>query len=402
MGRIAVTGLGVVSTLASSFDLAEGSPAGGEARLCEIPLDVIPAEKRARIGRLDRLCRLFLSASSLAAAEARLDVARENAEELGLSFGSGLGCLLTDAEFWEKIVEQGTGAASPRLFAYTVSSAAAGEVSIALGIKGPNVTQHCGLAAGLAALAYGFDLVDMGKASAVLAGGADANGAVIAEALRDMGLLKGAEQARPFVDSVPGVSPSEGAVVAVLESEERARRRGAQPWGFIAGYAAGFEPTLASGAPAWTGVSETMRRALAQSGVDAGDVDLVITSAHGTPVDAAERRAVVEALGNRPLLLAPKALFGEAFAASALLGWALTLGAGDWGLGAGSDPPDASDSTCSTSPQPPTPSPILFRTDGSHIEASETARRLRAASVVLVQSLCYSGNVVSLIFTRRE
>src|SRR5439155_3593013 len=130
-----------------------------------------------------------------------------------LSFGTGFGCLLTDAAYYQKVVEHGLAAASPRLFAYTVSSAAAGEVSIALGVKGPNVTTHMGFAAGLGAVGYGFDLIQMGKADVVLAGGADVIGPALVTALQDMDLLKPRSAARPFRDAVPGVYPSEAAVV---------------------------------------------------------------------------------------------------------------------------------------------------------------------------------------------
>jgi hypothetical protein len=107
-----------------------------------------------------------------------------------------------------------------------VSSTAAGEVSIALGIKGPNVTRHEGLAAGLGALGYGLDLLQTRKADAVLAGGGDAGGPALTTALADMGLLKEPRtRAARIATKTPGLYPSEGAVVAVLE---RAAGRAAQ------------------------------------------------------------------------------------------------------------------------------------------------------------------------------
>jgi len=356
--KVAITGIGVVSPLGCSLrELKRAAPRNADAPpgglSCDIPLDVIPADKRSRIGRLDRLCRLFLSASYLAVDDARLPRESDLGARAGISFGTALGCLLTNAEYYDKIVEQGAGAASPRLFAYTVSSAAAGEVSIALGIQGPNATHHLGFAAGLGALGYGADMIEMGRADVVLAGGADANGPVIAEALRDMGLLKRRAQAEPFGDALPGIVPSEGAVVAVLESEEHARERGARIHGSILGYAVGFEPSLASAAPEPVGIGETMHRALRQADVTADAVDAVITHAHGTPSDAAEHAAIRAILGERPVLSAPKAVFGEAFGASALLGLAQLVAGGE-------------------------------------------------GSVVMANSLCYSGNVVSLLFHRRR
>jgi 3-oxoacyl-[acyl-carrier-protein] synthase II len=369
MQPVVVTGIGVISPLGCSvaeltrnyaaFErVPHAAPRPGE--LSQIPLDVIPADKRARIGRLDRLCRMFLATSYLAVEDAGLRVPVVDAERVGLSFGTGFGCLLTNAEYHQKIVDNGPAAASPRLFAYTVSSAAAGEVSIAFGIKGPNVTTLMGFAAGLGAIGYGFDLIQLGKADVVLAGGADAIGPALMEGLRDMGLLKVAEQARPFEDSVAGVCPSEGAGVLVLERADRAAQRGARVWGRIAGYAAGFEPTLTRPAREATGVVATMQRALTLSGHPPDAVGLVLSSAHGTPIDAIERAAITQVFGAQPRVLAPKAALGETFGASGAL--ALALAAGQ------------------ARPNP--------------LQEGEGGR----ASLVMVNSLCYSGNVVSLLF----
>ncbi len=391
MEPVVLTGLGVVSPLGCSvaelvaavgIGTVETDAAESGLRLEEIPLHAVPADKRARSGRLDRLCRLLLSSSYLAAADAGLTFDPEASDRVGLSFGTGLGCLLTDAEYNQKLVEQGPAAASPRLFAYTVSSAAAGEVSIALGITGPNVTCHMGLAAGLGAVGYGFDLIQMGKADIVLAAGADAHGPALEQALRDMGLLKGRDRARPFQDAAPGVWPAEGAVVAVLERADGAHRRQAPTWGRIAGYAAGFEPTLTRAQREATGVAETMRRALAHAGVTPADVDVVFASAHGTPVDAIELEAMRGVLGReaRPLVLAPKAVLGEAFGASGTLALALAAGLLRRPAAVGA--------------------PLAFDLDGNSLAAADVRRRLQTASVVMLNALCYSGNIVTLVFLR--
>ena len=331
---------------------------GGGVLIDSIPLDAVPAEARARIGRLDRICRLFLAASCLAVADAELTIMDADRERVGLSFGTGLGCLVSDAEFYSRVVEQGPASASPRLFAYTVSSAAAGEVSIALGLHGPNVTSHMGLAAGVGAIGYGFDLLQLGKADVVLAGGADANGDALMQALRAMGLAKGADAARAFRDAVPGVWPSEGAAVAVLELEERARARRARVWARLCGYAAGFEPTLTTREPEIEGIAATVRRAVAASGRPPNDVDTVVASAHGTPLDACERAALRGALGDADRrLLTPKDGLGECFAASGALGVALAAG--------------------------------LLAQSGS-----------ATADAVLVDALCYSGSVAATLLAR--
>ncbi|MDX2166193.1 MAG: beta-ketoacyl synthase N-terminal-like domain-containing protein [Deltaproteobacteria bacterium] len=329
MTDVVVTGIGVVSPLGySAAELARRVAAGECAvggadgvSLGEVPLDAVPAAARARLGRADRLCRLFLAAACQAVDDARLPLPLAAPERVGLSFGTGLGCLLSDAEFYAKVVAQGAAAASPRVFAYTVSSAAAGEVSIALGVHGPNVTSHVGLAAGAGAIGYAADLLRLGRADVMLAGGADANGADLARALRDMGLLKTASQARPFVDAAPGVWPSEGAAVLVRERAEHAARRGAAARAGGGRWAAGFEPTLTRRQREPRGLTETLRRAAGTAPAP----DLVLASAHGTPLDALERQALDATGCADARVVALKAQLGEAFGASGALAAALAV-----------------------------------------------------------------------------
>ena len=327
MSDAVITGLGVVSPLGNSARelarrVAAGERAAGDAdgvRIDAIPLEVVPAAARTRIGRLDRVCRLALAASFLAAEDASLAPPFAAPERVGLAFGTGLGCLLSDAEFFEKVVAQGAPAASPRVFAYTVSSAAAGEVSIALGLHGPNTTLHMGMAAGAGALGYAADLIHMGRADVVFAGGVDAHDAALAAALRDMGLLKTADAARPFTDAIPGLWPSEGAAIAVVERADHAAARGARVHAGLRAHAEGFEPTLTARTPDADGVAATLRRALR----DQPTPDLVLAGAHGTPLDAVERAALDAAGLSGVRVLAPKAQLGDAYGASSALAVAM-------------------------------------------------------------------------------
>jgi 3-oxoacyl-[acyl-carrier-protein] synthase II len=388
-GPVVITGLGVISPLGlTPGQVAERFCAGrralrplsevgvGEAvgaPLDEIPVDVIPADKRSRIGRLDRLCRLFLSA-------AYDDV---HADRFALSFGTGLGCLLTNAAYNQKLVEHGPAAASPRLFAYTVSSAAAGEVSIALGIKGANVTSHAGLAAGLQAIGHGFDLISMGKADVVLAGGADALGAPLVRGLADMHLLK-RRAADPFSAPEAGVCPAEGAAVVVLERRDRARQRGARVLARIEGYAAGFEPTLTQRQREGTALADTMRRALARSARAAGEIGLVIASAHATALDAVELAALRSVLADSstPAVCAPKTAWGEPFGAQGALAVVLATAL----LNGPAWPADD----------------VVFGLDGVPLPRADAQARLQRAQLALIHALCYSGPTVTLVLAREN
>ena len=391
---VVITGIGIVSPfghsveeLARTFSRSHSvAPSASQEAAClaDVPSASLPEDKRARIGRLDRLCRFFLPASYSAVRAAGLHIGREVApERVGLSFGTGLGCLLTDAEYNRKVLEQGLGGASPRLFAYTVSSAAAGEVSIALGITGPNVTAHTGLAAGLGAVGYGFDLIQMGKADVVLAGGADVVGPDLLAALRDMDLLKPHTAARPFRDAVPGLYPSEAAVVFVLERRDGARQRGARCWARLGGYAAGFEPTLTRRRRDHTGIAETLRRALAASGHGSADIDAVLCSAHGTPLDTTEQLALANVFAQQrgaPVVVAPKAAFGDSLGASGVLAAALTAGYWQEKL----ELPDG----------------VAFDINADPLAPRDAKPRLAAARLVLIDALCYAGPIVALVIAR--
>lgn len=337
--RVWVTGIGLLSPLGdgverlaarvraqqTAIEPLSDCPDAYGAWIENIPLDLLPLEARARLGRLDRLCRLLLAAAFSAVDSAKLSIDAESAHRVGLAIGTGLGCLLTNAEYNQKLVEHGPAAASPRLFAYTVSSAAAGELSIALGIKGPNLTSHQGIAAGLGAVGYAYDWIRGGKADVVLAGGVDALGPALVAGLRDMGLLKSKRAAQPYVDVETGIHPAEGAAVLVLENAAHAQRRGAACLAVIKGHASGFEPTLTRRDRRPSALTTTMRQALSRSEVTPADVDLVVGSAHATALDDLERSAIGEAIGS-PTLLAPKQFWGECFAAHGVLATALAIG----------------------------------------------------------------------------
>ena len=382
MEPVVITGIGVVSPLGNSLaELTRRFAAGAHTPVAvddeQVLAAAIPADKRARIGRLDRLCRFFLAATYRAVGAAGLTITPESAERTGISFGTGLGCYQVDADYNRKVLEHGPATASPRLFAYTVSSAAAGEVSIAFGITGPNVTAHMGFAAGLGAVGYGFDLIQMGKADVVLAGGADVVGPALLEALSDMQLLRTAGTA----PGRPGVVPAEAAAVAVLERRDRAQARGARCWGRIDGYAAGFETSLTTAQPQTGGIAAAMPRAIDMSGLAAVDVGLVMSSAHGTAVDQVERAALTHALSANAaaLVVSPKNVLGETFGASGAVALAL-------GLGLMQD-------------RPPLAEGLGSAVTGATLSGATAASGLHHARVVMVNSLCYSGNIVSLLAT---
>lgn len=374
---VVITGIGLVAPLVAAWQelpvrLARGDtaiaalpaiPGAYGALVDEIPLADVPAELRSRLGRLDRFCRLLLAAAFRALDSAQLPAAAVAGERCGLSVGTGLGCLLTNAEFNQKLIEQGPSAASPRLFAYTVSSAAAGELSIALALKGPNQTIHQGVAAGLGAVAWAAEQIRQGQADLMLAAGVDALGEPLLQALADLRLLKPVAGAEPFQDSVAGLYPSEGAGVLVLESRRHAERRGARALVRVLGDASGFEPTVTRPARRATACATTLHAALSASGAAAAQVACVVSSAHATALDALEREAIEATVGTQVPVLAPKRMWGECFAAHGVLSAALATA---W------------------------------------LQSARAATPARRDLLALLHSLCYSGPTVSLVLAQAE
>jgi 3-oxoacyl-[acyl-carrier-protein] synthase II len=148
---------------------------------------------------------------------------------MGIVLGTAFGCFLTNAAYQRRLAEGGPSAASPRLFAATVSNAAAGELSIAYRLGGPAITLTAGGVAGIAAIGHAVDLLQAGQADVLLAGGMDAADTALERWIAAGGL----ESAAPI---------GEGAAMLVLERDEHAVARGAASRARIADYRMTFDP----------------------------------------------------------------------------------------------------------------------------------------------------------------
>jgi acetyl-CoA acetyltransferase len=123
-------------------------------------------DKPARLSRMDRLCALAL----VAADGALVDAGRPklDPERTAVVFGSAYGCHATNEDYYRGLLREGVAGASPRLFAYTLPSSPAGEISIHYGIRGPATTACPGWQAGIAALAEGLQHLRTGRADRVI------------------------------------------------------------------------------------------------------------------------------------------------------------------------------------------------------------------------------------------
>ncbi len=282
-GAVAITGTGVITPVGSL-------PARFEA---------LPEPVRVRAVRAERVTQLAFVAAYAALTEAAL-IATDGPPRprLGIVLGTAFGCFLTNAAFERRFLEGGPAGASPRLFAATVSNAAAGELSIAYRLGGPCVTLSAGGASGSLALGHAADLLRAGRADAVLAGGIDAIGDDL------LGWMGGGG-----LDAEPPVT--EAAAVVVLETLPSARSRGAPILGTVDGCASGFDPRDRG----WgSGLAAAIESALAEARVTPSELHcLVSRSSDG-------HRGIALALGDSAPALTARAVPGETLAAAGPLG----------------------------------------------------------------------------------
>lgn len=197
-------------------------------------LDALPEAVRARAARAERVTQLAFSAVAPALAMAGLAASDGDPRPwIGLVLGTAFGCFLTNAAYQRRFAAGGPPAASPRLFAATVSNAAAGELAIAYRLGGPAITLTAGGVAGLAAVGHGVDLIRSGHAKVLVAGGMDAVDESLERWIGAGGLPS-------------GTAIAEGAAVVVLEDAEHARARGASAQAIVRDYRLGFEPDAAA------------------------------------------------------------------------------------------------------------------------------------------------------------
>lgn len=238
---------------------------------------------RRRTVSMDRFSLLAVIAAREALAHSGLEVGEKNTYRVGAAVGVGVfGADTTDENYKKLLIEQ-----KPRAEIFSVPKimpgAAAGQISMNLGLRGPTygVTSAC--SSSNHALASAMDQLLLGRAEVMLAGGA--------EAPLSWGVLKGWEAlrivspdtCRPFSADRLGVVMGEGAGIAVLETYEHAKARGATILAELAGVGMSADASDIV-APTIEGPAAAMRACLADAGLNPDDVDYL--NAHGTGTKA--------------------------------------------------------------------------------------------------------------------
>jgi 3-oxoacyl-[acyl-carrier-protein] synthase II len=281
-----------------------------------------PAHQSAQF---DRATLFALAATRQAIADASLELTEEQSLRAGVYWGTGLGGATTTEDSYRNLFV-GNGRVRPAAVVTGMNNAAAGQISIAHGLRGPLLNVSTACSSSSSAIGEAYRAIRAGHADVIIAGGSEALitfGILTAwdamRALAHADAVDASRSCKPFAKDRTGLVLGEGAAALVLESGQRAERRGATIHAEIAGYGNASDAFNIS-RPDAEGQVRAMRCALADANLAAGDIDYV--NAHGTATqvgDVVETNALKQVFGDpgrRPLVSSTKALHGHLMGAT--------------------------------------------------------------------------------------
>lgn len=319
--RVVVTGLGVVSPVGIGTQTAWANLVAGKSGITRITKfdpsafasqiagevkdfnsdDFIPA-KDAR--RMDTFIQYGLAAGIEAFKDSGLEVTEANAEHIGVAIGSGIGGLGTIEATNDSYDEGGPRKVSPFFIPGTIINMISGNLSIMLGLKGPNIAVVTACTTGTHCIGEAARMIEYGDANVMVAGGAEAaitelsvGGFASARALSSRN-DDPASASRPWDKDRDGFVIGEGAGVLVLEEYEHANARGAKIYAELVGYGMSADAYHMT-APNMDGPRRSMVNALRNAGVNPDQVQFM--NAHGTSTplgDTNETNAIKATFGD--------------------------------------------------------------------------------------------------------
>jgi 3-oxoacyl-[acyl-carrier-protein] synthase II len=320
--RVVVTGMGAITPIGNSVEefwngIKEGKTGFGpityfdtadyRCKLAAEVKDFDPAQymdkKSAR--RMEQFCQFAVAAAGQAIADAGLIMEQEDPYMVGCSVGSGIGSLQAMEREYDRLKEKGPGRVGPMLVPLMISNMAAGNVSIAYGLKGKSLNVVTACATGTHSIGEAYRTIQYGDADVMVAGGTESSitpiGIAGFSALTALSFSEDPQRASiPFDKDRNGFVMGEGSAVVVLEELEHAKRRGAKIYAELIGYGCSSDAYhITSPAEDGSGAATAMLNALKDGGV--APEELTYINAHGTSThhnDLFETRAIKLAFGE--------------------------------------------------------------------------------------------------------
>lgn len=320
--RVVITGMGAITPIGNSVEefwngIKEGKTGFGpityfdtadyRCKLAAEVKDFDPAQymdkKSAR--RMEQFCQFAVAAAGQAIADAGLIMEQEDPYMVGCSVGSGIGSLQAMEREYDRLKEKGPGRVGPMLVPLMISNMAAGNVSIAYGLKGKSLNVVTACATGTHSIGEAYRTIQYGDADVMVAGGTESSitpiGIAGFSALTALSFSEDPQRASiPFDKDRNGFVMGEGSAVVVLEELEHAKRRGAKIYAELIGYGCSSDAYhITSPAEDGSGAATAMLNALKDGGV--APEKLTYINAHGTSThhnDLFETRAIKLAFGE--------------------------------------------------------------------------------------------------------
>ncbi|WP_418882384.1 beta-ketoacyl-ACP synthase II [Waltera sp.] len=320
--RVVVTGMGAITPIGNSVEefwngIKEGKTGFGpityfdtadyRCKLAAEVKDFDPAQymdkKSAR--RMEQFCQFAVAAAGQAISDAGLTMEQEDPYMVGCSVGSGIGSLQAMEREYDRLKEKGPGRVGPMLVPLMISNMAAGNVSIAYGLKGKSLNVVTACATGTHSIGEAYRTIQYGDTDVMIAGGTESSitpiGIAGFSALTALSFSEDPERASiPFDKERNGFVMGEGSAIVVLEELEHAKRRGAKIYAELTGYGCSSDAYhITSPAEDGSGAATAMLNALKDGGV--APEELTYINAHGTSThhnDLFETRAIKLAFGE--------------------------------------------------------------------------------------------------------
>lgn len=321
--RVVVTGLGAISPLGHTLPetweaLVEGKSGAGPIThfdaskfktqfACEVKnFDPTQHFDRKEARKYDRYTQFALVAAKEAIENSALDIEKENLDKIGVIFAAGIGGIQTFEDEARGYDPERGPRFNPFFIPKMIADIAAGHISMIYGFRGPNFATVSACASSTNAIADAFNYIRLGKANAIVTGGAEAAISIVGVGgFNSMNALSTRNDSpetasRPFSLSRDGFVMGEGAACLVLEEMEHALARGAHIYCEVAGAGMSADAYhLTATHPEGLGAKLVMRNALEDAEMNPEEVDYINVHGTSTPVgDPSEIKAITEVFGD--------------------------------------------------------------------------------------------------------
>lgn len=323
--RVVVTGLGAVTPVGNTPEETWESLVTGKSGAapitefdsslfkthfaCEVKgLNINDYLDRKEARKMDRYTQLAMITAMQAVKDSGMDLEKEDKNRIGVIFGVGIGGIKTfedEVTYYGQHKEDGPKF-NPFFIPKMIADIASGQISIQFGFHGPNYTTTSACASSSNALADAFNQIRLGKANAIVAGGAEA--AICACGVGGFNAMHALSTrndnpehaSRPFSASRDGFVMGEGAGCLILEELEHAKARGAKIYAEMVGEGASADAYhITASHPEGLGARLVMENALSDAGLKPEDIDYINVHGTSTPVgDISEAKAIKDVFGD--------------------------------------------------------------------------------------------------------